>query len=395
MSGIEPPGPERRREADIRGRASDNAHVYQAQNNQYIAQFHLHGEVGGTAQELVRAGMRGAALELTQERVTLLIRTLSLTQAELQARCVELEEEARRARAEGRAEALAEMQEQLRAAELRVMKTQQMMRDAVREREKAEALLTRAQAELALRRRAEERREQEQARAEAVARTDAETAAPAATPSEEGEQFTQFLELAEEQLGRVRDDLRLLGEEMSGPDGMPAATQVIEGQLVPHSDDGRRPVAAKPSGGSAQGKSSKAKASPTAVRTRALKPLGPVQRFLVGLVWVLCLVLLCTPMLVVTSIRAAYGSDASLWGMVLFTISAVVLGLATYWFTFLLVAQAINELPWTLDAYVMGALKLSAVGSLVLLVVALFTPLAWPGPAGAWGKGLAAAVGLG
>ena len=412
MSGIEPPGPERRRETDIWGRASDNAHVYQARNNQYIAHLHLHSEVSGNAQELVQAGMRGAALELTQERVTLLIRTLSLTQAELQARCVELEEEARQARAEGRAEALAEMQEQLQAAELRVMKTQEMMRAAVQEREKAEALLTQAQEELALRRRAEEQREQERARADALARAEAETAPPAPTPSDEGEQFTEFLERAEEQLGRVRADLRLLGEETSGQGGPPAAAQVIEGQVVrqPGESRGQAPQSAtrapgNPAAAKKEKKKEKPSSSPSNGNGQApiasttfperMPGPGPVPRFLIGLAWVLCTVLLCIPMLVVTSIRAAYASDAAMWKMILFIVAAVLMGFLACMATILLVSWEMDWLDSVSQAFVETALGGAAVGSILLLVAAFFTPLSWPGPAGVWGRGLASAVGLG
>ncbi|MGW3118754.1 hypothetical protein ACWDBW_16710 [Streptomyces sp. NPDC001107] len=385
--------------------------MYQAQGNQYISHLHLHEEVGGSARELVQAGMRGAALEMTQERVSLLIRTLSLTQAELQARCVELEEEARQARAEGRAEALAAMQEQLQAAELRIMKTQETMCAAVREREKAEALLTQAQEELALRRRAEERREEERARDEARARPQAGTTPPEPTPSEEDEQFTEFLERAEAQLGQVRDDLRLLGDEISGQDGTPAA-QVIEGQVVRQPRDlpgqvpkeakpapgitpaATKPEAEKPSGSEAKGGG---KTAATTARPRRTPVPGPPRRLRIGWTWLFCTLPPWFPMLVITSNRAAYASEAAFWKQMLFTVLSIFVGAVLYVIT---VGLAASEVYGGLDrdsehkAGAIGVLIVGA-GTTVSFVIAFWTPLTWLGPAGEWGKWLAAASGLG
>ncbi|MFE9935692.1 hypothetical protein [Streptomyces hirsutus] len=73
------------------------------------------------------------------------------------ARCEELEEQVKRVRAEGRAEAQAEFAKGLQDAELRVMRARSTMRQAEEERAKAEALLAQAQEELARRRREAER----------------------------------------------------------------------------------------------------------------------------------------------------------------------------------------------------------------------------------------------
>lgn len=391
VSDAEHPGPEGRRETGIWGHASDEAHVYQAQGSQYISHVHLHADAdpsGGAA--LTQPGMRGAALERTQHRVTLLIQALSLTEAEWQARCVRLEDTARRARAEGRAEALAEVQEQLKAAELRVMKAQQMMRDAVLEREKSEALLAQAQQELAQRRLAEERREEEEhARRSAEARAEAESAS-AARLHREGEQFTEFLERAEAELGAVRDDLRVLGEEMTGGGGSEAGVQVIEGDWVRH--PGEDDDVADPSSPDV----------PWSVveldrPTRRARQLDPPRYFLIGVVWLLCVIPTWIPMLVVTSNRAAYASDPSLAQALLFTGGTALLGTVAHLLITLLVTwMMFDKLDRTSETIAgeWGSMVL-VLGSLGMFLAAFFTPLTQPGPAGAWGRAIASAVGLG
>ncbi|MGW3118755.1 hypothetical protein ACWDBW_16715 [Streptomyces sp. NPDC001107] len=409
VSGIEPPGPERRRETDIRGRASDSGHVYQAQNNQYITHVHLYGEADCDAQELAQTERRGTALESTQERVTLLIRRLSFAQAELQARCVELEEEARRARADGRAEALAEMREQLQAAELRVMKTQEVMRAAVREREKAEALLARAQEELALRRRAEERRERQLARADARASAEAEPASTVATPQEESEQFAEFVERAEEQLGQVRDDLRMLGQEFSGQDPSSAAARVVEGQVVqqPHESRGEAPQRATPAPGNPKaGQKKKRSGSPPKDNGEASVP-SPVPRerarvvgeprwFRIGVVWLCCLIPPWAPAILVTANRAAYASDAPSGKTTWFMIVTVLVGVLVSFALGLALKMMLDQLDRDSE---IASRDLGRTGALLgagcVFIAALFSPHSWLGPLGTWGKAFAVAMGLG
>jgi len=356
---------------------------------------------------MTQAGTPGTALERTQERVDLLIRVLSLTQAEWQARCAELAEEAQRARAEGRAQALAEVQEHLRAAELRVMKAQRMMREAEQEREKTEALLTQAQRELALRRRAQEREEEEKARRREAAWADGESA-HAARLNEEGEQFTQFLERAEAELGAVRADLRSLGEELPGHDSGQTGERVIEGQWT------RGPAQGD---GSVDGASNSSRSDDTAVHAprgrlasngereatstsagsdRRTPVPGPPRRFLIGVAWALCAIPPWFPMLVVTSNRTAYASDSSLWAVVPFTLVTVIVG-AVAWLLSLLLAGSVCDMlnRDSESGAVMVGCAVFLLGSLLFLVLSFWTPLTWPGPAGAWGQGLASAVGLG
>ncbi|WP_225096560.1 hypothetical protein [Streptomyces sp. CoH27] len=401
MSDRERPGREDRGQVEFKGDAADNAHVYQSNGDQYISHTHVYGVDGGADGALTHAGARAATLERTHERVSLLITVLQVTEAEWRARCAELAAEAQRARAEGRAEALAEMQEQLRAAELRVMKAQDMMRNAVVEREKAEALLTQAQQELALRRRAEER-----------ARTD-EVPVSAARLREEGEQFTELLERAEAELGAVRDDLRSLGDDAAGPGG-PQPAQVIEGQWTRRSeaDPGlsrmtedsfktptpvfQVPTQAYPQAYTQAYPPTYPQAYPQ-VKGATRQPVpGPPRRFRIGVAWVICAIPPWIPMLVVTANRAAYASDAALWKTVPFTVVTVLLGAAVCGLGLLADLAVVGMLDRDSETTALGGgCALSLIACVMLLLIAFFTPLNAPGPAGAWGRGLASLVGLG
>ena len=404
MSDVEGPGRDVPRQAETWGSASDNGHVYQSRGSQFISYVHVYGGAGASEGAMARAGTHERALEHTQERVDLLIRALSLTQADWQARCAELEEKARRAEAEGRAQALAEAQEQLMAAELRVMKAKQMMGEAQRERQRTEALLTQAQQELALRRRAEERRDEEEARRREAPRV-ADESESMAHLNEEGEQFTDFLERAQAELGAVRDDLRWLSEGATTQNRGNPADRVIEGQwsrhsapdesparAVPHSVQGNGVVAQPPPFPPASGY--EWRGTPTPARPR--RSWGDVTTD--AMYYGLHVIPPWIPMLVVTSIRAAFASDASLWKAVPFTIGAVVVGVPA-WLFFSLPAA----LPF-LQLLVRGRSEIATdyfkgtilvVASLVPLVASFWTPLTWPGPLGAWGRGLASAFGVG
>ncbi|MGW2522902.1 hypothetical protein ACWC09_39130 [Streptomyces sp. NPDC001617] len=393
MSGAEDPGGEVRRQPETWGSASDNGHVYQSKGSQFISHVHLHGGAGAPEGATAQAGTHGRDLEHTQERVDLLIRALSLTQGEWQARCAELEEKARRAMAEGRAQALAEAQEQLRAAELRVMKAQQMMREAERERQRTQALLTRAQQELALRRRAEERRDEREARRRQAPRAEDEPARTAQL-NEEGEQFTDILERAEAELGAVRNDLRRLSEETATQNRGNLADRVIEGQGLRHPAEGAPPapreaVPVRPADDGAISTPGRSGSVPV--------PASPAwvffELFVVGVMCVLAMIPACIPMFVVTSVRAAYASGASLWKVVPFTIVTVLVGLAAWGLTHGLAMWAL-EAGNPSDAVLSGVLAFALVEFAVTLA-SCWTPLTLPGPLGAWGRGLVSAVGVG
>ncbi|MBD9733486.1 hypothetical protein IGX29_17110 [Streptomyces sp. H28] len=101
-------------------------------------------------------------------------------------------------------------------------------------------------------------------------------------------------------------------------------------------------------------------------------------------------------MLAVTANRAAVASDASLWGVVPFGIVTVLVAVLV--FIVLLGLAGVMTME-RLDrdsetAAAASAFLLTVVGAVVLLVAGFFTPLDWPGPAGAWGRALASFVGF-
>ncbi|MFF4395672.1 hypothetical protein [Streptomyces sp. NPDC001480] len=171
------------------GCASENGLVIQSGANQYVTYIQLTVE------------HEQAVLE-ARDRADHVVHTLTRAVGQLAMRCDDLEEKARRAKAEGRAEAHAEFAEKLKDAELHVLHTQQMMRAAQEARAETEKLLDEAYRELA------------RLRGEAVG--DAGTvagAADAAGDSPETRRFAHSMEQAEAKLGTVRDNLRQLSEE--------------------------------------------------------------------------------------------------------------------------------------------------------------------------------------
>ncbi|MFC5956084.1 DUF397 domain-containing protein [Streptomyces pratens] len=191
------------------GRASGNGQVYQSRANQYVINIHSAEARSQTAHE-------------ARQRADGWVQLLTRAVGEWTARCEELEEQVKRARAEGRAEAQAEFARRLQDAELRVMRAQSTMRQAEEERAKAEALPAQAQEELARRRREAER--------------DAERKREAAPPrghpglsqdEQDAEQFSDLMERAEAELGAVREELRQLGEEIGGQGGGRTEPQVV------------------------------------------------------------------------------------------------------------------------------------------------------------------------
>ncbi|WP_316744010.1 hypothetical protein [Streptomyces sp. MK7] len=431
MSSVVEPGGEARRRAEFWGSASEDGHVYQSKGSQFIAHLHLYGSADGSEDSLARAVSRGEALEYMQGRVNQLIRGLRTTQAEWAARVAELEEKAERARAEGREQALTEVQEQLQNAELRVIKAQQMMREAVQEREKTETLLAQAQAELAQRRRAEEQRQREEEEArdqiQEQARSDPSAdAVPGEDPldtvalREEGEQYSEFLERVEAELGAMRDDLRLLGEGLPGQNGGGAVPDVLLGEWVRKPDAEATPTgkATAPTdevsealinklAGALDGKQSQAAgdsggagAAPTSARrrTREKDVPGPPRYFRIILLWIVCPgVQPWIPALLVTSNRAAYGSHPAVWEAVLFTFVTSLLGALLCALTVLVaIGTMVDRLDRTSEDTA-GCLLFLAIplAAILGLVASFWTPLTWPGPAGTWGHGIASLVGMG
>ncbi|MEU7469820.1 hypothetical protein AB0A94_14990 [Streptomyces sp. NPDC044984] len=116
----------------------------------------------------------------------------------------------------------------------------------------------------------------------------------------------------------------------------------------------------------------------------------------IGLVWALCALPTWIPMLTVTTDRAAHARDTTLFHTVPFTVITLFMGVLVYGAAGVLVVRAAVVLPDGEAEQQAGGAGLigGAVGSVILFVGAFFTPLDWPGPAGAWGRGLASAMGV-
>ncbi|AZP17010.1 hypothetical protein EJC51_13320 [Streptomyces aquilus] len=212
--------------AEAWGRASDNRQVFQSRGNQYVTQVNL------------AAQAQGEAAHQAREHADVVVQVLARAVGDLTARCEDLEKKAKRAKAEGRAEAHAEFAERLRDAELRVMKAQRMMREAEQERANAESLLAHAQRELS-----RQQRKAERERAERVGSQYEQ----AAREAQETAQFDQIFEQAEVQLGAVRDELRLLSEQIqTREEGGPQT--VLAGEVL-HGEGDEWPDAGMPSDG--------------------------------------------------------------------------------------------------------------------------------------------------
>ncbi|MFE9485242.1 MULTISPECIES: hypothetical protein [unclassified Streptomyces] len=393
-----------RRRAEIWGRASGKGHLYQSGGDQQITHVHVRGasSIAGKREGEAEPGLEVLRMD---NQLSTLVQVLTLTAAEWQARCSELAAEAQHARAEGRAEALAEVQEQLRESELRVIQAQRMMREAQDERKKTEALLMQAQQEAARRRRAEERRKAA-VQGEALPTLMGEGRAEQLRL--ESAEFTEIMDEAEAQLASLRDELRFLGEEVKRKQQRPGSGVVVGEAVQPRRPEGER-VVSSPRRPAALDLSPQRKSPPkttsqtsaekqprTPVQSRHLNP-GPARRGRIALHLVICAIPAFVPMLAVTATRAVYAAKPEAWQAVAFTTSSVVVGVVTYAVLGFLAfgASAANLDRYSEDsATAFGAAEIT-LGAICLLIVALFTPLHWPGPAGEWGQWIAALVGLG
>ncbi|WP_263166090.1 hypothetical protein [Streptomyces sp. SCSIO ZS0520] len=335
-----------------------------------------------------------------------LVQVLTLTAAEWRERCTELAEEAQRAREEGRAEALAEVQEQLRESELRVIQAQRMLREAQEGRKEAEALMLRAQQEAAQLRRAQESREV----------TPQENDLPAPRGADrteqlrvEGTQLTDIMDEAEAQLASVREELRSLGEQARVKQLGPGSGTVVGEAVLPlDPEDGHLANSSAESAESAEfaerDSGSRSTTAPRAgaqeapqapERTKPPVP-GPPRSGRITLHLVLCALPAAVPMVTVTAIRAAYAADPTAWQAVAFTVSAAVAGLLVYGalgFSILVAGTLSLDRDREASAWDIGLVETLLVACL-FLIVGFFTPLDWPGPAGEWGRSIAALVGL-
>lgn len=371
--------------AETWGRASGHGQVYQSRANQYVTNI-----------QLIEA--QGQAAHEARQRADVVVQLLTRAVGEWAARCQELEEQVRRARSEGRAQAQAEFAEKLQNAELRVMQAQRTMRQAEEERARAEKMLAQAQQELARRRREAQRERDPGGHIHAPVHLSADP--------ESEEQFTALMERAETEIGAVREELRQLGQALGGADGAAVVPQVIEGEWeratgtepsgtpdgVTAPDRGDEPAPLVSPG---EGIDAVAAPRPAPAKKRTPVP-GPPRPFLILVAWLVCLLPPWVPMLAVTTNRAAVASDASLWGVVPFGIGTVLVA-ALVFIVLLLLAGAMTLERLDRDsetAAAASAFLLTVVGALVLLVAGFFTPLDWPGPAGGWGRALASFVGF-
>ncbi|MGC9381824.1 hypothetical protein [Streptomyces sp. MH13] len=361
--------------AEIRGSASGNGQVYQSGADQYVTHFHI-GEV------------RGRTAHDARQRADVVVQVLTRAVGEWAARCQELEEKARKARTEGRAEAYAEFAERLKDAELRVMRAQRTVRQAEEERARAEALLTQAQQARAHRRLEDAARDQGELFGDSSSRLSRD--------DQETEQFSAIMERAEAELGAVREELRQLGEEAGRGEGHAVGPQVIQGQRVrPPGTYEEWEVAPAPAPAPVPGRQVGYPAGSPYDYVPA-ESLDPPRWFLIAPAWVLCALPPCIAMVAVTAVRAAFESDASLLGVVPFTV--VMALLSGVGFSLALLAVTVVTLEYLDRASELDVTHYSfiasLVGSAVFFVVAFFTPLSWPGPLGGWGRGIASWVGV-
>ncbi|MFJ8939796.1 hypothetical protein ACIRL0_29460 [Streptomyces sp. NPDC102365] len=203
----------------LHGFASHGSQLNQAGRDQTVTNLNLHM---GAAEGQVRhteLDLRISA-ETAQEHAQYIIEALALAVEHFSKRCVMLTEEARRARAEGRSEALREVQERLRDAELRVISAQAKKREAENERERLEALIATARYE-----------------AEAARRRPARSWEPADDESA----FENVLTSADAGLASLRAELRALADDLGKSERSPAADRIVRAEVVPDASSGPVP----------------------------------------------------------------------------------------------------------------------------------------------------------
>jgi hypothetical protein len=205
-------------EIHLSGIASDNGGVYQAVGDQTVTHLNLHV---GTATGLNGSREIGPRVtpEGAQRHTQLVIEALALTVEHFRKKCAELAEEARRARAEGRREALREVQEKLRDAESRVIRAQEKKREAERERERLEALMARTRYE-----------------AEAARRQPTQ---PWARPDDE-RAFEDILASADHELSLIRSELSSLASDLGKDEEPSGGDRVVSGEVVSESPQEQR-----------------------------------------------------------------------------------------------------------------------------------------------------------
>nr|WP_163017000.1 hypothetical protein [Streptomyces chartreusis] len=239
------------------GTASDNGGVYQAVGDQTVTHLNLNvgmaAGLGGSSEVSFRVTPEGA-----QRHTQLVIEALTLAVEHFRQKCTELALEARRARAEGRREALREVQEKLRDAESRVMRAQEKKREAERERERLEALMART------------RYEAEAARRQATQ--------PWERPDDE-RAFEDILASADHELSLIRSELSTLASDLRRDEESSGGDRVVSGEVVsqPTQDKGSSRAGAEPAMAGSTAAESLPSPGPPAARSRSSRTTPTVR----------------------------------------------------------------------------------------------------------------------
>ncbi|MGK4583579.1 hypothetical protein [Kitasatospora sp. HPMI-4] len=133
------PAPYGGRSLSSHATASEHGRVYQSAGTQQITEHHYHYSVELQGQLACAIAQRQSADQTMAGTEKVVLFLLDMV-ASLEVRCVNLEERESKARAAGRAEALAEIQQELRDSEERLVHAQDRLARARREREAAENL---------------------------------------------------------------------------------------------------------------------------------------------------------------------------------------------------------------------------------------------------------------
>ncbi|MEU4497161.1 hypothetical protein AB0F96_27880 [Streptomyces sp. NPDC023998] len=367
--------------------ATGQGRNYLAGGDQHIT--HLSVQLSGLHHELER----GTDIDKTRAGTERVVVFLYRMVGALEDRCAGLEKQAQEARAGGRAEALEEIRQDLEASEARLQQVHLKLRRAREERDRAEALLADAQRAADEFRRAAEVAREQQAGGEESGSGGGIGAAGIRDLSD----YDRAMQTADEELEQLSRELHRLSDNMRNGLREPGGERVVQGEVVPGSTGasfGGR--AASQAAANIGLPSAVAREPQPAVQSKPKHVPGPRRPGRVWFVWAGCLIAPCILMFMITSLRAAFSAGAPLWQPILFTVPTVVVCLIAWivacWLAGIATVDGINRNSEA-DASCFGQFLIAG-GSLLLGLAAFWTPLTWPGPAGAWGSALVAAVGL-
>ncbi|WP_435125697.1 hypothetical protein [Actinacidiphila sp. bgisy144] len=191
----------------LSGVASDNGNVYQAGRDQSVT----HVNVQVNAGDGFGAVSRRVTPEDAQLHMQRVIESLAFAVEYFRRRCEKLEQEARRARAEGRREAARELSEKLREAEARVARAQMKKKEADKERERLESIVAQARYELA---------------------TASRIKAWEAEAPDDKRIFDNVLASADDELHAIRAELRALADGLRDSGASAGDGRVVRGETV-------------------------------------------------------------------------------------------------------------------------------------------------------------------